>query len=52
MYDELCQMVFRGRGQLHISHLTGMDELQLNVSDASPFGVINVGGRSRALYET
>ena len=46
IYDDLCLMVFRGKGQLHISHLTGMDELQLSAGDADPFGVINVGDAS------
>jgi len=39
----LCSTVFLGKGQLHVSHLTGIDELQLGVGDAQPFGVINVG---------
>ena len=43
VYDDLLITVFRAPGQLHISHLTGSDELQLSVADASPFGVINVG---------
>ena len=43
VYDDLLTTVFRAPGQLHISHLTGSDELQLSAADASPFGVINVG---------
>ena len=46
IYEELCSVVFRGKGQLHISHLSGMDEIQLSTGDASPFGVINVGNAS------
>ena len=46
IYDDLCLSVFHGKGQLHISHLTGLDELQLSVGDESPFGVINVGDAS------
>jgi len=43
VYADLCSTVFLGKGQLHVSHLTGIDELQLAVGDAQPFGVINVG---------
>ena len=46
IYDDVCTAVFRGKGQLQISHLTGTDELQLSTGDASPFGVINVGDAS------
>ncbi len=46
IYDDLCSTVFHGKGQLHISHLTGMDELQLNTGNEHPFGVINVGDAS------
>ena len=46
IYDNLCLTVFRDKGQLHISHLTGEDELQLGVGNAGPFGVINVGNAS------
>ena len=47
IYDDLCSVVFRAKGQLNISHLTGMDELQLCAGDEMPFGVINVGDASR-----
>ena len=43
IYDDLCSTVFLGKGQLHVSHLTGADELQLAAGDAQSFGVINVG---------
>jgi len=46
IYDDLRLTVFLGKGQLHVSHLTGADELQLAAGDASPFGVINVGDAS------
>ena len=46
IYDDLCSVVFRAKGQLTISHLTGMDELQLCAGDEMPFGVINVGDAS------
>ena len=46
IYEDLCAVVFRGKGQLHISHLSGMDEIQLSTGDANPFGVINVGNAS------
>ena len=46
IYTDLCQVIFHGKGQLQISHLTGADELQLNVGDSNPFGVINVGDAS------
>jgi len=46
MYDDLCKLVFRARGELHVVHLTGADELQLSAGDAAPFGVINVGDAS------
>ena len=46
IYDDLCALVFRGKGQLHISLLSGMDEIQLSAGDANPFGVINVGNAS------
>ncbi|MGI9338239.1 MAG: DEAD/DEAH box helicase family protein, partial [Gammaproteobacteria bacterium] len=48
IYDDLCERVFVGKGQLHISHLTGEDELQLSAGEI-PFGVINVGD-STGLY--
>ncbi len=46
VYDHLLLTVFRAKGQVHISHLTGSDELQLSAGDANPFGVINVGNTS------
>ena len=46
VYDDLLITVFRAYGQLHISHLTSLDELQLSTGDANPFGVINVGDAS------
>ena len=46
IYEDLSSMVFRGKGQLHISHLSGMDEIQLSAGDSNPFGVINVGDAS------
>ena len=46
VYDDLLTIIFHAKGQLHISHLTGFDELQLCVGDARPFAVINVGDAS------
>ena len=46
MYSDLREVIFHGKGHLHISHLTGADELQLNVGHSAPFGVINVGDAS------
>ena len=46
IYDDLCTLVFHGKGQLHITHLTGLDELQLSAGDGTPFGVIKVGDAS------
>ena len=46
IYDALCALVFHGKGQLHITHLTGLDELQLSAGDGTPFGVIKVGDAS------
>ena len=46
IYDDLCTLVFRGKGQLHISHLSGLDEIQLSAGDSNPYGVINVGDAS------
>ncbi len=46
IYTDLCLIIFHGKGQLQISHLTGVDELQLNIGDSNPFGVINVGDAS------
>ncbi len=46
IYDALCLAVFHGKGQLHISHLTGTDELQFSAGDANSSGVINVGDAS------
>lgn len=46
IYDDLCTTVFHGKGRLHISHLTGMSELQLAAGNGKPFGVINVGDAS------
>ncbi len=43
VYDHIREIVFRGKGQLRIAHLTGADELQIRAGDAAPFGVINVG---------
>ena len=43
IYNDLRDIIFRGRGRLRIAHLTGEDELQLRVGDCAPFGVINVG---------
>lgn len=47
IYQDLCETVFLGKGQLQISHLSGADELQCKVGDAKPFGVVNVGDASR-----
>ena len=46
IYDDMCQMVYCGKGELHISHLTGTDEIQISAGDSTPFGVINVGDAS------
>ena len=46
IYDDLCATVFSGKGQLRVTHLTGIDELQLSAGDKNPFGVINVGDAS------
>lgn len=46
IYDNLRSIVFRGKGKLRVSHLTGTDELQLSAGDAEPFGAINVGDAS------
>lgn len=43
IYKDICQMVFHTGGQLHVSHVTSVDEIQLSSGDAPPFGVINVG---------
>ncbi|MDA8008855.1 MAG: DEAD/DEAH box helicase family protein [Alphaproteobacteria bacterium] len=44
IYDGICDLVFNGRGRLHVSHLPGADELQLSAGGAqTPFAVINVG---------
>ena len=46
IYEDLCSVVFRGEGRLRISHLSGLDEIQLSAGDTNPFGVINVGNAS------
>ena len=46
IYDDVCALVFHGKGQLHIAHLTGLDELQLSAGDGTPFGIIKVGDAS------
>ncbi len=46
IYDDLCALVFHGKGQLHIAHLAGLDELQLSAGDGTPFGIIKVGDAS------
>lgn len=46
IYDGLRDSIFRGTGQLRVSHLTGTDELQFSAGDMVPFGVVNVGDAS------
>jgi len=45
LYDDLCQRLFYGTGQLHLTYLTqGEGEIHLTSSDGGKvFGVINVG---------
>ena len=50
LYEDLCETIFHGSGQLHVVYLTaGEGELHLRVADHDPFGVVNVGD-SAALY--
>lgn len=46
LYERLLVTVFHSAGRLHVSHLTGTDELQLSAGDNRPYGVINVGDAS------
>ena len=51
LYTDLCELLFHGRGRLHVVYLTAGDgELHLRVADNAPFGVVNVGD-SAALYK-
>ncbi len=51
LYVDLCDLLFHGRGRLHVVYLTaGEGELHLRVADHAPFGVVNVGD-SAALYK-
>ena len=51
LYTDLCELLFHGRGRLHVVYLTaGEGELHLRVADNAPFGVVNVGD-SAALYK-
>lgn len=50
LYDDICQTVFHGTGQLRVTYLTqGEGELHLRAADNAPFGVVNIGD-SAALY--
>ena len=50
IYDDLCETLFHGSGQLHVVYLTqGQGELHLRTADNPPFGVVNIGD-SAALY--
>ena len=50
LYADLCEILFHGRGRLHVVYLTaGEGELHLRVADGPVFGVVNVGD-SAALY--
>ena len=50
LYEDLCEAIFHGSGQLHVVYLTaGEGELHLRTADNEPFGVVNVGD-SAALY--
>jgi len=51
MYDDICQTVFHGPGQLHVVYLTqGEGELHLRTADNRPFGIVNIGD-SAALHK-
>ena len=50
LYDDICETLFHGPGQLHVVYLTqGEGELHLRTADNAPFGVVNIGD-SAALY--
>ena len=50
IYDDICETLFHGPGQLHVVYLTqGEGELHLRTADNAPFGVVNIGD-SAALY--
>ena len=50
LYDDICEILFHGPGQLHVRYLTqGEGELHLRTADNAPFGVVNIGD-SAALY--
>ena len=52
MYDDLCQRLFHGGGQLHLTYLThGEGEIHLSSSiGGKVFGVINVGD-AKGVYD-
>ncbi|MYA60440.1 MAG: hypothetical protein F4X40_07805 [Chloroflexi bacterium] len=50
LYDDICETLFHGPGQLHVRYLTqGGGELHLRTAENAPFGVVNIGD-SAALY--
>ncbi len=51
LYDDLCEAIFHGAGQLHVVYLTAGDgELHLCTADNDVFGVVNVGDSAK-LYK-
>ena len=47
VYADLCEVLFHGRGNLHVVYLTaGEGELHLRSADNPVFGVVNVGDSS------
>ena len=50
LYDDICETLFHGPGQLRVRYLTqGEGELHLRTADNVPFGVVNIGDAA-ALY--